>query len=89
MITFTMLVNIFVIYFFTSDAFNHLKRFQNGAGIRSSTANIVDFTDARRFDKTIDKAGYIVGVNVVTHLFTAISINLVKTTCKANLHQVT
>lgn len=62
---------------FSRKLLGDLEGLPDGAGVGSSTADVVDLGDARRCDEFLDKTGDVVGVDVVADLFALVAEDFV------------
>ncbi len=74
--------------FFSGVGFGDLEGFENRAGILFSTAEVVDFGDARGFAEFPHEAGYVLAVDVIAHLLAFVAKNLVFAAFEVAFHEV-
>ena len=77
MIPNTVLVDVLMDLFFSREFLGDLESFPDGAGIGTATADVINFPDAGSFNELLNKAGDVVGVDVVADLFALVAENLV------------
>ena len=83
-----VLVHIGEGLFFSGERFGDLEGFEDGAGVLFSTAEVVDFGDARGFAEFPHEAGHILAVDVVTHLLAFVAVDLVFAAFEIAFHEV-
>jgi hypothetical protein len=89
MISLSILIHVFITHPLTGKPFHGVKRLKNGTGIASSAANVVGLTTPWRGDELLNESSHVIGVDVVSHLFSFVPIDLVKPFGQIDLHQVT
>jgi len=88
-IAFAILIYILIDHGFPRNSRGHIKGFENGAAISSATTKVVHFSTSWSTDKGIDKACHIKRVNIVTHLFALVAVNIVLPSLQIAFDQIT
>ena len=83
-----VLVHIGENLFLSGEGFCDLEGFEDRAGVLFSTAEVVDFGDARGFAEFPHEAGHILAVDVVAHLLAFVAENLVFAAFEIAFHEV-
>ena len=88
MVSLTVFVNIHVLHFFAADAFGNRKGFQDRACIVFSATQIVHLCNSWGLYEKVDKASYVVGMDVVAYLLAFVAVDVVGFSFQVTFDQV-
>ena len=77
MVADTVVVDVLVYLFLPGELFSDFEGFPDGTGVGTTTANVLDLGDSWGFEKFLDEARHVMGVNVVTDLLALVTKDLV------------
>jgi len=89
MIPLPVLIDIFPLHFTSADLLDERKSLENADRVATSTAEIVHLACTWRFDKPFHELHHVKAMDVVSDLFTLVTVNLVRSTFEIALDQVT
>ena len=73
MVTNAVFIDVLIDLRYAGKLLSEFKSLPDRAGIIAPASDVVDFSHARGLNKGLNKAGHVVGVNVVTHLFALVT----------------
>lgn len=85
MITFAILVDIFIQHLPARNSFDHVERLINRAAVSTSASEVVHLTASWVLDERMDESCDIQGMNIVSNLFSFIAEDAVLLPSKLHL----
>src|SRR5262249_11939068 len=70
-------IDVNVVHFPSAQRRAALEGLENGDAVRAATADVVDLAATWIFEKGMNEAGHVEGVNIVSHLFALVTKDLV------------
>ena len=88
MVSFAVLIDIFVGHLLSGDLFDQIKRFQNRDGVIATTAQVVNLRNPRCLDELIHELRDVERMDIVANLFAFIAEHLIGSALEITPDQV-